>query len=101
MSFTFLAESVTSGIFYSNSVLSVLYFLPKTRSLISILFTFATNLSLTAFLTTSFFTIPLSLLRSTGTGANLSMSNLSTSVLKLAKYLFLVQKLKYQRVKYF
>ena len=65
------------------------------------LFTLATNLSYVVFLTTLFFTKSLSLLRSTGTGANLSMSNLSTSVLKLAKYLFLVQKLKYQRVKYF
>ena len=49
--------------------------------------TFATNLSYTVFLTI-FFTRSLSLLKSTGTGANFSMSNLSTSVFKLAKFLF-------------
>ena len=52
------------------------------------LFTLATNLSYTVFLTTSFFTASLSLLKSTGTGANLSISNLSTSVFKLAKFDF-------------
>ena len=40
------------------------------------LFTFSTNLSYTVFLTTSFFTTSLSLLKSTGTGTNLS--NLSS-----------------------
>ena len=49
--------------------------------------TLAANLSYTA-LTTSFFTTSLSLLKSAGTGANLSMSNLSTSVFKLAKFVF-------------
>ena len=48
------------------------------------LFTFATNLSYTVFLTTSFFTTSLSLLKSTGAGANLSISSLSTSVFKLS-----------------
>ena len=38
------------------------------------------------FLTTSFFTASLSLLQSTGTGTNLSISNLSASVFKLAKF---------------
>ena len=52
------------------------------------LFTFAACLSYTVFLTTSFFTTSLSLLKSTGTGANLSMSNLSTSVFRLAKSVF-------------
>ena len=61
------------------------------------LFTFAANLSYTVFLTTSFFTTSLSLLKSTGTGANLPMSNLSTSVFRLAKFV-LVQNLKYQLV---
>ena len=51
------------------------------------LFTFAVNLSYTVFLTT-FFTTSLSLLKSTGTGTNLSISNLSTSVFKLAKFDF-------------
>ena len=60
----------------------------KTKSLASILSTFAASLSKTAFLRTSFFTTSLNLLKSTGTGANLSMSNLSTSVFKLAKFVF-------------
>ena len=46
------------------------------------------SFSYTAFLITSFFTTLLNLLKSTGTGANLSMSNLSTSVFKLAKFVF-------------
>ena len=54
----------------------------------SILFTLAAKLSYTFFLTTSFFTTSLSLLKSTGTGANLSISNLSTSIFKLAKFVF-------------
>ena len=52
------------------------------------LFTFAANLSYRAFLTTSFLTTSLNLLKSTGTGTNLSISNLSTSVFKLAKFDF-------------
>ena len=58
------------------------------KSLVSILFAFATSLSYTVFLTTSFFNTSLILLKSTGTGANLQMSHLSTSVFKLAKYVF-------------
>ena len=46
---------------------------------------FATNLSYKVFLTTSFFSISVSLLKSTGTGINLSIYNLSTSAFKLAK----------------
>ena len=49
---------------------------------------------------TSFFTISLSLIKSTGTGATLSMSNLSTSVFELAKFVFSA-KLKYQHVSHF
>ena len=52
------------------------------------LFTLATNLSYTVFLTTPFFTTLLSLLNSLGIGTNFSMSNLSTSVCKLAKFVF-------------
>ena len=52
------------------------------------LFTLATNLSYTAFLTASFFTTLLNLLKSVRTGTNLLMSNLSTSVFKLAKFVF-------------
>ena len=48
------------------------------------LFIVATNLSYTDSLTT-FFTISLTLLKSTGTGMNLSISNLSTSAFKLTK----------------
>ena len=88
VSFASLTKSVTLGIFFSNSVLSMLYLVFSAKSLVSILFTFATNLSYTVFLMTSFFTTSLSLLKSTGTGANLSMSNLSTSVYKLAKFVF-------------
>ena len=51
-------------------------------------FTLATNLPYSVFLTTSFFTTSLSLLKSTGTGANLSISNSSTSVFKQAKFDF-------------
>ena len=56
--------------------------------LLSILFTLVTNLSFAVFLTTSFFTTSLSLIKSIGTGINLSMSNLSTSVFRLAKFVF-------------
>ena len=48
----------------------------------SICFILALN---TSFLTTSFFTTSLSLLKSTGTGKNLSTSNLSTLLFKLFK----------------
>ena len=52
------------------------------------LYNFGTNLLYSVFLTTLFFTTSLSLLKSTGTCANLSISNLSTSVFKLAKFDF-------------
>ena len=52
------------------------------------LFTLATNLSYVVSLTTLFFTTSLSLLKSTGTGTNLPMSNLSISVFRLAKFFF-------------
>ena len=52
------------------------------------LFTLATDLSYTAFLTTSFFTTSLSSLKSTGTCTNFSISNVSTSVFKRAKFDF-------------
>ena len=69
----------------------MLYLVFNTKSLVSTLFTLATNLSCTVFLTTSFFTTPVSLLRSTATGTNLSMSNSSTSVFRLAKFAFNAQ----------
>ena len=49
------------------------------------LFTLATDLSYTAFLTTSFFTTSLSLLKSIGTGTNSSISNLSNLAFKLTE----------------
>ena len=60
----------------------------KTNPTVSILFTLATNLSNAVFLGTSFFTTSLSLLKSTRTGTNLSISNLSTLVFRLAKFDF-------------
>ena len=80
-----MTRPLVPGILFFNSVLSVSYLVFKTNALLSILFTVATNLSYTVFLTTSFFTRSLSLLKSTGTGANLSISNLSTSVFRPAK----------------
>ena len=76
-----------SGILFSNSDLSVSHLFFKTNPLVSMLFTLATNLSY-SFLTTSFFATSLTLLKSTGTGTNLSISNSSTSVFKLAKFDF-------------
>ena len=79
-----LTSPLASEIFFFNFDLSVSYLVFKTNSLVSILFTFATNLSYTVFLPTSFFTTLLSLLKLTGTGPNSSISNLSISALKLA-----------------
>ena len=52
------------------------------------LFTLATNLLYSVFLTTSFFITLLYLAKPLGTGVNLSISNLSTSVFRLAKFAF-------------
>ena len=52
------------------------------------LFTLATNLLYTSFLTISFFITSLRLLKSTRIGTNLSRSNLSPSVFRLAKFVF-------------
>ena len=65
MSGIFLSASL---IFASKSDLSVSYLVFKANPVGSILFIFATNLSYAVFLTTSFFTTSLSLLKSTGTG---------------------------------
>ena len=61
------------------------YLVFKKNPLISILFTLAANILYTVFLTTSFFTTLLTLLKSTGTGTNLTISNFSISTFKLAK----------------
>ena len=84
----FLTRSLVSGILFSYSDLSVSYLVFKTNPLVSILSTLVTNLLYTSFLATSFFTTSLNLLKSTGTGAHLSISNLSTSVFRLAKLAF-------------
>ena len=55
------------------SDLSVSYLVFKTNPVISILFTLATNLSYTVFLTTSFFTTLLSVTKSLETVVNLSI----------------------------
>ena len=73
----------------------------NTKSLVSILFTFVTNLSYTIFLTTPFFTTSLSLLKSEVNGANLSMSNLSTSVFKLDKFAYSAKREVSTCVKFF
>ena len=78
MSFSFLTKSVPSGIFFSNSVLSVSNLVFKINLLVLILFILPANLWYIVFLAT-FFTTLLSLLQSSGAGTNLSMSNLSTS----------------------
>ena len=69
----------TSLIFCSKSDLSVSYLFIKTNPLVPNFFTFF------FFLTTSLFTSLLSLLKSTRTVFNLSMSILSVSAFKLAK----------------
>ena len=50
--------------------------------------TFQTNLLYSVFLETLFFTALLNLAKSLGTGVNLSISNLSTSVFKLPRFAF-------------
>ena len=62
---------MVSEIFFSNSDLSVSYLVFKTNSLETMPSTLVLNLSYTSFLTTSFLTTSFSLLKSTGTGANL------------------------------
>ena len=57
----------------------------KTNPLVSLLFTFATNLLCNVFLTILLFTILLSLLKSIGKGFKLSISIFSTSAFKLVK----------------
>ena len=64
------------------------YLVFKTNPLVSTLITLATNLSYTVFLGTSLFNTLLSLLKSTGTGTNLLISDLSTSDFKLTKWDF-------------
>ena len=75
----------------------MLYLVFSTKSLVSILSTFANNLLYKVFLTTSFFTTLLNLLKSARIRTNLPMSNLSTLVFRLAELVFNAT-LVYQRV---
>ena len=65
--------------FFSKFDLSVLYLVFKTNPLVLTLFTLATNLSNTVFLTTSFLTTWLSLFKS-------AVFNLSTSILPISAF---------------
>ena len=67
----------------SKSDPSFSYLVFKTKFVVSIPSTLATNLSYSVFLTTS-----LNLAKSPATGVSLSISSLSTSVFKLAKFHF-------------
>ena len=91
----FLTKLLVSGIIYSASLilfsrfhLSVSYVDFITNPVVSILFTFVTNLLHSVFLTTSFFTTLLNLAKSSGTGVHFAMTNLSYSVFKLARFVF-------------
>ena len=64
------------------------YLVFKANLVVSILSIFPTKLLYSVFLTTSFLTTLLNLAKSSGTGVNLAMSNLSTPVFKLAKFVF-------------
>ena len=83
-----MTRPLVSGILFSNFDLSVSNLVFKTNPLVLILSILATNWLYTSFLTTSVLTTSLSLLKSAGTGTNLSISNLSTSVFKLAIFVF-------------
>ena len=83
----FLTRSLVLGTLFSIPDLSLSYLVFKNkRGSINTVY-LATNLSYTVFLTTSYFTTSLSLLKSTD-GANVSISNLSISVFRLAKFVF-------------
>ena len=87
VSFVFLTKLVTLGFFFLILFCRFgVYFTKQTcryRYYLLLLLVFIRN-----FLTTSISTTSLSLLKSTGNGANLSMSNLSTSVFGLAQFIF-------------
>ena len=74
--------------YFRNFISNSADLVSEANPLVSILFTFSTNLSYAVFLTTSCFTTSHHLLKSSGTGTDLSMSNLSASVFKLAKFIF-------------
>ena len=84
----FFNKTIANFALFSASDLSISYVVFKTNFVVSMLPTFVTNFSYKIFLTTSFFTTVLSLAKSLGTGPNLSISNRSTSVFRLAKFDF-------------
>ena len=95
----FLTRPLVLGSLFSNSDLSVLYLVFKTNQLVSILFTLATSLSYSVFLTIPFFTASLSLLKLTRTGYFLQLiyQYLIYQLQFLNQLnLFLKQNLKYQ-----
>ena len=69
------------------------YVVFKTNPVVSMLSTFAINLFYLVFLATSFFTTLLNLAKSLETAVSFAMSNLSTSVFKLARFVFDVKLL--------
>ena len=75
-------------ILFSKSDPSFSYLVFKIKLLVSISSTFVFKLLYSVFLTTSFFTKLLNLARSTGTVFHLSTFILSTSVFKLARFVF-------------
>ena len=81
-------KPIASFALFFASDLSISYVVFKTNFVVSMLSTFVTNLSYKVFLTTTFLTTLLSLAKSLETSANLSISNLSTSVFRLAKFGF-------------
>ena len=90
----FLTRLRTSGIFFA--ILAILsskcdpsfsYLVLETK-FVSILLTLLTNSSYSVFFTTSFLTALLNLAKSIGTDVSLSVSNLSTSVFRLAQFNF-------------
>ena len=82
-----VAKSLIFGILALTSFILVLRIVLVANLVISGILSsiFLILRSYSVFLTTSFFTTLLSLLKSTGTGANLSISNLSTLLFKLLK----------------
>ena len=74
------------SILSSKSDPSFSYLVLETKFVLSIPFNLLTNLSYAVFFTTSFSTTLLSLAKSVGTGVSLSISSLSTSVFRLAKF---------------
>ena len=92
LKYVFLIKSPTTGMFLSTLSSkpdpSFSYIVLETKFAVSIPFTLLTNLSYSVFFTTSFLTTLLHLAKSPGMGVNLSISSLSTSVFKLAKFDF-------------